>query len=117
MDINFANLLKAYQSPDPRDYFYLSVFGKTFAEKEAESELEDLDPIDRAPSVREVQQYKGVVMNKSIKYLAVLLIILMPIAANEKAETIEFQKKGWADGKAQLNKTWNDIKNLFNWSK
>ena len=38
-------------------------------------------------------------------------------AANEKAETIEFQKKGWADGKAQLNKTWNDIKNLFNWSK
>lgn len=55
VDINFANLLKAYQSPDPRDYFYLSVFGKTFAEKEAESELEDLDPIDRAPSVREVK--------------------------------------------------------------
>ena len=34
-------------------------------------------------------------------------------AANEKAEIIAFQKKGWVDGKAQLNNTWLQIKNLF----
>jgi len=34
-------------------------------------------------------------------------------AANEKAETIAFQKKNWVDGKAQLNITWLQIKNLF----
>ena len=33
--------------------------------------------------------------------------------ANEKAETIAFQKKNWVDGKAQLNNTWLQIKNLF----
>ena len=38
-------------------------------------------------------------------------------ASEEKAKTIAFQKKGWADGKAQLAKTWNDITNLFNWTK
>ena len=34
-------------------------------------------------------------------------------ATNEKAETIAFQKKNWVDGKAQLNNTWLQIKNLF----
>ena len=38
-------------------------------------------------------------------------------ASEEKAKTIAFQKKGWADGKAQLTKSWNDIKNLFIWTK
>ena len=38
-------------------------------------------------------------------------------ASDEKAKTIAFQKKGWADGKAQLTKTWNDITNLLNWNK
>ena len=38
-------------------------------------------------------------------------------ASEEKAKTIAFQKKGWADGKAQLAKTWNDITNLLNWNK
>ena len=38
-------------------------------------------------------------------------------ASEEKAKTIAFQKKGWADGKAQLTKTWNDITNLLNWNK
>ena len=42
--INFDNLLKAYESPNPRDYFYMSVFGKTYAEKMAEQEAEpDID--------------------------------------------------------------------------
>jgi hypothetical protein len=42
--INFDNLLKAYESPNPRDYFYMSVFGKTYEEKMAEQEEEaDID--------------------------------------------------------------------------
>jgi hypothetical protein len=32
--------LKAYESPNPRDHFYMSVFGKTYAEKMAEQEEE-----------------------------------------------------------------------------
>ena len=42
--INFDNLLKAYESPNPRDHFYMSVFGKTYAEKMEEQENEpDID--------------------------------------------------------------------------
>jgi len=40
IDINFTNLLEAWSAPNPRDHFYLKVFGKTFAEKMSESELE-----------------------------------------------------------------------------
>jgi len=40
LDINFENLLKAYESENPRDYFYMSVFDKTFAQKKYEEELE-----------------------------------------------------------------------------
>ena len=43
LDINFEELLKAYESETPRDYFYMSVFGKSFQQKmwEEEAELED----------------------------------------------------------------------------
>jgi len=43
LDINFDELLKAYESENPRDYFYLSVFGKTYDQKmwEEEAELEN----------------------------------------------------------------------------
>jgi hypothetical protein len=43
LDINFEELLKAYESESPRDYFYMSVFDKTYAEKmfEEESELDN----------------------------------------------------------------------------
>ena len=40
LDINFEELLKAYESENPRDYFYMSVFDKTFAQKKYEEELE-----------------------------------------------------------------------------
>ena len=40
IDINFTNLLEAWSAPNPRDHFYLKVFGKTYAEKMAESEFE-----------------------------------------------------------------------------
>ena len=45
VDINFTNLLEAWSSPNPRDHFYLKVFGKTFAEKMAESELEKSEKV------------------------------------------------------------------------
>jgi len=43
LDINFEELLKAYESENPRDYFYYSVFGKSYQQKmwEEEAELED----------------------------------------------------------------------------
>ena len=40
VDVNFDRLLTAYQSPNPRDHFYMSIFGKTYAEKMSESALE-----------------------------------------------------------------------------
>ena len=45
IDINFTNLLEAWSSPNPRDHFYLKVFGKTYAEKMAESELEKSEKV------------------------------------------------------------------------
>jgi hypothetical protein len=43
LDINFHELLLAYESDSPRDYFYMSVFGKTYDQKmwEEEAELEN----------------------------------------------------------------------------
>lgn len=40
LDVNFDRLLTAYQSPNPRDHFYMSIFGKTYAEKMSESSIE-----------------------------------------------------------------------------
>ena len=37
VNINFKNLLFAYQQPNPRDYFYLKVFGKTYSQKAAKT--------------------------------------------------------------------------------
>ena len=45
VDVNFTNLLEAYSAPNPRDHFYLKVFGKTYAEKMAESELEKSEKV------------------------------------------------------------------------
>lgn len=40
VDINFDNLLKVYESENPRDSFYLSVFGMTYQQKKNKEELE-----------------------------------------------------------------------------
>jgi len=40
LDVNLDELLKAYESENPRDYFYISMFGKTFAQKKAEEASE-----------------------------------------------------------------------------
>ena len=40
LDINFHELLLAYEIDSPRDYFYMSVFGKNYAQKMYEEELE-----------------------------------------------------------------------------
>ena len=45
LDINFTNLLEAWSAPNPRDQFYMKVFGKTYAEKMAESELEKSEKV------------------------------------------------------------------------
>ena len=45
IDVNFTNLLEAWSAPNPRDHFYMKVFGKTYAEKMAESELEKSEKV------------------------------------------------------------------------
>ena len=45
VDINFTNLLESWSAPNPRDHFYMKVFGKTYAEKMAESELEKSEKV------------------------------------------------------------------------
>ena len=46
VDVNFTNLLEAWSKmPSPRDHFYMKVFGKTYAEKMAESELEKSEKV------------------------------------------------------------------------
>ena len=45
VDINFDNLLTAWSQPNPKDYFYMKVFGKTYADKMAESELEKSEKV------------------------------------------------------------------------
>jgi len=42
VDINFNRLLIAYESPNPRDHFYRSVFGKSFEEHRIENEITDV---------------------------------------------------------------------------
>ena len=45
LDVNFTNLLEAWSAPNPRDHFYMKVFGKTYAEKMAESEYEKSEKV------------------------------------------------------------------------
>ena len=40
VDINFDNLLTAWSQPNPKDYFYMKVFGKTFEQKQKEDEFD-----------------------------------------------------------------------------
>jgi len=46
VDINFDNLLLAYQSPKPRDYFYTKVFGMTYAQKMAEAAEKEAESVN-----------------------------------------------------------------------
>ena len=46
VDVNFDNLILAYEDKNPRDYFYKKVFGMTYAEKKAEEEAEYYDLTD-----------------------------------------------------------------------
>mgnify|MGYP001384708401 FL=1 len=45
IDVNFTNLLESWSAPNPRDHFYMKVFGKTYADKMAESELEKSEKV------------------------------------------------------------------------
>ena len=45
---NFENLLHAWSQPNPKDYFYFKVFGKTFAEKQIEDEITDMSAYEES---------------------------------------------------------------------
>ena len=40
VDINFDKLLTAWSQPNPKDYFYMKVFGKTFEQKQKDDEFD-----------------------------------------------------------------------------
>ena len=42
VDVKFDKLLALYETPNPRDAFYKSFFGMTYAEKKRQESLEDL---------------------------------------------------------------------------
>jgi len=48
VDIKFDKLLEVYQTPNPRDTFYLKIFGMTYEQKknQEEAEYESLGPKD-----------------------------------------------------------------------
>lgn len=41
VDVNFEALLNLYQTPNPRDAFYMSVFGMTYNQKKADENKTD----------------------------------------------------------------------------
>ena len=41
IDVNFDNLLKTYQTSNPRDSFYMSIFNMTYDQKMKQEELEN----------------------------------------------------------------------------
>ena len=45
LDINFTNLLSAWSSDSPLDAFYMTGFGKTYAEVKAESEADKSEKV------------------------------------------------------------------------
>lgn len=53
VDIKFDNLLNAYESENPRDYFYMKIFGVTYAQKMRQEELENDVWESEKPKVRE----------------------------------------------------------------
>lgn len=53
VDIKFDNLLNAYESENPRDYFYMKIFGVTYAQKMRQEELENDVWENETPKVRE----------------------------------------------------------------
>ena len=47
LDVNFDSLITAYSSPVPVDYFYKSVFGKTYAQYKESVRVEDLTELQK----------------------------------------------------------------------
>jgi len=46
IDINFQNLLTAWSAPNPRDHFYMTIFGKSYAEKRAEVDKQEAESLN-----------------------------------------------------------------------
>lgn len=52
VNVNFRNLLLAYESKNPRDHFYKSVFGKSFEQVQAEQSADDFkEPTEKELSL------------------------------------------------------------------
>jgi len=51
VSINFRNLLKLYETPNPRDAFYKAFFGKTYAEKKYEESAKSMKDYEMSADI------------------------------------------------------------------
>ena len=57
VDVKFDKLLDLYLQPNPRDAFYMAFFGKTYAEKKAEENKDDIDVNDMKENEKKYPSY------------------------------------------------------------
>lgn len=57
VDVNFEKLQKLWESSNPRDAFYMAIFGMTYAQKKADEERQSI--------IEEIADKK----NKNVKYV------------------------------------------------
>lgn len=55
VDMNFQKLLEVYETPDPRNTFYKSVFGVSYEAKQAESQVKSMADYSRSETVNNVK--------------------------------------------------------------
>jgi|SRR5210317_1126077 len=55
VNINFRNLLKLYETTDPRDAFYRSIMGKSYAEVKASSQVKTMADYEKSANIKDLE--------------------------------------------------------------
>jgi len=56
VSINFKKLLALYETPNPRDAFYMAFFGKTYAEKTSESKVTSMGDYEKGADIKPLEE-------------------------------------------------------------
>jgi len=56
VNINFKNLLFAYEQPNPRDYFYFKVFGKSYSQKQFEDQAQTMADYEQSADIKPLEE-------------------------------------------------------------
>jgi hypothetical protein len=56
VNINFKNLLFAYEQPNPRDYFYYKVFGKSYSQKQFEDQAQTMADYEQSADIKPLEE-------------------------------------------------------------